>query len=74
METTFSKGIICHMFSERVALTANTMTKQISIFKDGNKVNCIDASDMSISEYEQMLERTAKEADVLRKSGRVLRN
>lgn len=74
METTFSKGIICHMFSERVVLTANTMTKQISIFKDGNKVNCIDASDMSISEYEQMLERTAKEADVLRKSSRVLRN
>lgn len=52
METTFSKGIICHMFSKRVVLTANTITKQISIFKDGNKVNCIDASDISISEYE----------------------
>lgn len=59
------QDIMCHKFSDRVSIRTNIKTGQIRIFKDGNEVSTIDGSDMKMSQYEQLLVRTATEAAML---------
>lgn len=58
-------NLICHKFSERVEMRSNFKTGEIRIFKDDKEISHIDGSEMLLSEYEQLLIRTAKEAKLL---------
>ena len=56
------QDLMCHRFSSRVEIRTNIKTGYIRIFKDDTEINHIDGSEMLMSEYEQLLVRTAKEA------------
>ena len=60
-----SQNLMCHRFSPRVEIRTNLETGIIRIYKDDKEVNKIDASEMTMREYEQLLVRTAKEAALL---------
>lgn len=59
------QDLMCHRFSPRVEVITNIKTGYIRIFKDGVEINHIDGSEMLMSEYEQLLVRTATEAAML---------
>ena len=57
--------LMCHRFTPRVEIKTNLKTGLVCIFKDDEEINKIDGSEMLMSEYEQLLVRTAKEAAML---------
>lgn len=59
------QDLMCHRFTQRVEVRTNIKTGLISIFNDDEEINKIDGSEMLMSEYEQLLVRTAKEAAML---------
>ena len=59
------QDLMCHRFTTRVEVRTNIKTGLISIFNDDEEINKIDGSEMLMSEYEQLLVRTAKEAAML---------
>ena len=58
-------NMMCHRFTPRVEIRTDLKSGVIKIFKDGTLINQIDGSEMLMSEYEQLLVRTAKEATIL---------
>lgn len=59
------QDLMCHRLTPRVEVRTNIKTGLISIFNDDEEINKIDGSEMLMSEYEQLLVRTAKEAAML---------
>ena len=59
------RDLMCHRFTPRVEMRTNIKTGYIQIFKNEKEISHIDGSEMLISEYEQLLVRTAKEAAML---------
>ena len=58
-------NMMCHRFTPRVEIRTDLKLGVIKIFKDGTLINQIDGKEMLMSEYEQLLVRTAKEAAIL---------
>lgn len=59
------QDLMCYRFTPRVEVRTNIKTGLIRLFKDDIEINKIDGSEMLMSEYEQFLARTAKEAATL---------
>lgn len=59
------QDLMYHRFTPRVEVRTNIKTGLIRLFKDDIEINKIDGSEMLMSEYEQFLARTAKEAATL---------
>lgn len=57
--------IMCHKFNERVTMKTELESGMIRIYKDDVEINTIDGSGMKLTEYEELLVRTAKEAETL---------
>lgn len=67
IETWFEthQNLMCHRLTDRIEVTTNLHNGVTRIFKDGNEIDNFESGDMSITEYERLVERTYNEAKLL---------